>query len=346
MMRYLYLLTLLLVLSLFLTANTYRVKKGDTLWDIASAYKQDPFAWTAIWKGNSHIQNPHLIYPGDSIQLASDKPAPSGDVPNADSQKPDSYAVHRNRRMETTSSTPTRQRYQSIIPDLIFKAPFVTTSLKKGTLYPGESKITYNTPTGETLLLPYSKLTIRMGARSGVKAGQIYMIYQQEGPAKTFHKKKKLGHVTRMVGLAKIKKVYDNVSEALLIDCFGPIGQKAKAAPIQVPKPILVSSYAPYPNDGISAQITYIKDNPKTVLPYSYIILDKGQTRGFRPGDGVLIFDRNPITNKATKRILGEGIVVRSGKHTSTVLTKTARPGSLNTGDIAIAVQAAQTEGS
>jgi len=49
--------------------RTYVVKRGDTLWDIASLFLQDPWYWPEIWHENPQVENPHLIYPGDILTL-------------------------------------------------------------------------------------------------------------------------------------------------------------------------------------------------------------------------------------------------------------------------------------
>jgi len=57
--------------------DTYVVQKGDTLWDISAVFLQSPWLWPEIWHANPQIENPHLIYPGDQLNLVylNGKPA-------------------------------------------------------------------------------------------------------------------------------------------------------------------------------------------------------------------------------------------------------------------------------
>ncbi len=50
--------------------DEHRIQRGDTLWDIASLFLQNPWCWTRVWESNrEQVANPHRIYPGQRIVL-------------------------------------------------------------------------------------------------------------------------------------------------------------------------------------------------------------------------------------------------------------------------------------
>ena len=76
--RWLSLLVSLLILSgtslaIAAEGQVYTIKKGDTLWDLSKKFIDDPYYWPNIWAKNPEITNPHLIFPGQKIQILDGK---------------------------------------------------------------------------------------------------------------------------------------------------------------------------------------------------------------------------------------------------------------------------------
>lgn len=50
--------------------DSYKVKRGDTLWDISGLFLKRPWRWPELWGMNlEQIRNPHLIFPGQMLFL-------------------------------------------------------------------------------------------------------------------------------------------------------------------------------------------------------------------------------------------------------------------------------------
>ena len=68
--------------------QTYVVAKGDTLWDIAGKFLEEPWLWPELWRNNTDISNPHLIYPGDVLRLIFNEEGEAQIVVERPSNKP------------------------------------------------------------------------------------------------------------------------------------------------------------------------------------------------------------------------------------------------------------------
>jgi hypothetical protein len=72
---------------------SYEVQKGDTLWDISNLFLDKPWLWPELWRNNTQIENPHLIYPGDTLVLRYENGKPVIEVVRDEENVRDKNAI-------------------------------------------------------------------------------------------------------------------------------------------------------------------------------------------------------------------------------------------------------------
>ena len=131
--------------------------------------------------------------------------------------------------------------------------------------------------------------------------------------------------VARMVGFAKVQTMGDSLTRIHISQMFSD----ARISDLKVKKsfnlnPIQVETYEPvrevrYEDMGA---VFYALEPKLVVGPYSYIMSNQGSDNGFRPGNGVALWEHEIIDPGLPPRLLGRGIVVSSNRDESCILVR------------------------
>jgi hypothetical protein len=267
-----------------LIASAYIVKEGDTLWDLSDEFLHDPFAWPDLWENNRHIQDPHWIYPGDSIYFGdsireepmlrtaggknpcatavSDSSLPKGvtavgcdDADARDGNFEDMLGDLRNRDKKKKKTKSVDSYYYQKHPEpKIFNgyyqmnAPIIYSidSLKKDSSF-------FTIRSGEKkeplIHLPESEVVLGAGNKTTVKVkkGDLVEIFDARSisvPAAGGKKFDKFA-LLRITGIAKITAVGDNYSRAKIVQSFRDIRINQSKARLKKPlQSINVTGYS------------------------------------------------------------------------------------------------------
>jgi hypothetical protein len=322
------------VFALFVSA--YVVQKGDTLWDLSDEFLKDPFLWPDLWQANPHIQDPHWIYPGDTLCIPGDGPCPIAgqDYANVVEEEPENVIIPRGNadREDYASREGSQYRkpeqpkifntyYQRLMPML---EPIVDDKNKNRgwfRVYSDEANRPIYHYLEHDVLLDYGKRAfpkMKAGDMAELWSSAKVSVPNSKGTTDEYY-------LRRLAAIARVTGVGDSLSRAKILQSFGTLNVDAALARPQAPvKPIDVKSFKQVKQAKAEEMAGVLIVLDKNMLPtlYSYTLINKGKRDRYEPGSAVAFWDIDKKDATLPPRLLGRGMVVYSDNERSTVLIR------------------------
>ncbi|MCL2012076.1 MAG: LysM peptidoglycan-binding domain-containing protein [Cystobacterineae bacterium] len=240
----------------------HKVAEGDTLWSLAETYLGDSAEWLGLWAANEQIENPNWIYPGEVVYLKPPLPADESPVvepPNTPQP---------NRLIERPADLPSLIAVDTLItPEPIEGWGSIESSISQS-----------------EMLSPLDDIHIKLKQESRAQAGETFLIFRKQGKLKHPKTGEFLGHVSTVVGAARLysregqhamAKIIRANAEVLRGDMLGPMGE-SNIRPVYMRKN----------EKNMEGWVVATEPLASTMAGIQYLIfVDKGAADGVVPGN-------------------------------------------------------------
>lgn len=299
------------------------VRRGDTLWDIAWVYFNDPWVWPKVWSFNPSVTNPHWIYPGDLIRLYAKGEAP---------------VVVENVEEPVDVTQPPAISYDVSLRQLAYvdrdELEFVGEI--SGAV---EEKVLLST--GDHVYISYEGKPPTVGRR--------YAIYTEQQKVLHPKTKKHIGSYVRILGeltVVSVKK--DKRARAVIEDAVDVIERGDLVGPLQ--RTYRGDDVQLTPNErNLQGMIVAMLRSDQLIGEGQIVFLDVGSEQGVKKGNLFHVVRRGDAYTKTLEkeynvglddpdypsRSVGRVVVVQAGKHTSVGLVLSSKL-ELGVGDIVL----------
>ena len=271
--------------------ETYVVKKGDTLWDISNVFLKDPWHWPQLWHTNPQIKNPHLIYPGDVLNLVYVNGQPQLVLSRGRDIKlePEVRATPIERAipaipLEAINAFLNRGRI--VEPGLMEKAPYVLSG-KEGHLVGGAGDEIYGRGT----------FTAATESSYGIfRKGEVFVDPDS---------KEVLGVQALDIGLGKLLSVEKDVATLALNRSTQEVRRGDRLLP-EEERQINANFFPSAPEQDLKGRLLAVEGGVSQIGFMSVVVISKGAREGLKEGNLLAIYKTgetvsDPLNNDVVK---------------------------------------------
>lgn len=304
-------------------SNVHIIVRGDTLWDLANKYYNNPYLWPQLWEANTYITDAHWIYPGDPLLIQGE--ITTGDVPTTTGVDVGA-ATDTGQGTETTANVavPVGAPVPLGTEADIFCFGYlgeVDESLpnRVSAFEDVELKFTRRAKTQDTGVAEGDIIFINGGTASGLIAGDTYIVVKPQGLVKHPESGAIVGRHYDYRGQVRILCATDNSATAVVVQSCKDIhlGDALKPLPM-IPIPLArqtaLADACSAPSGKASGYIVNAQDYRYALGEGSIVQINLGREDFVEPGDFLTVFRENPATG-TPRQILGEvGILTAEGR--------------------------------
>lgn len=303
----------------------HKVVKKDTLWDIAKAELNDPFLWPKIWKENTWIANPDLIYPGQVIKIpvyliskekrgaeAASKTETSLKESVAETQSPAQEPQKPAAASKEPAKEDVKKEAAPIKPKPLVKLSLLMASGYMTDKIPGVGRVGESNST-QTIFGQDDLVYITLDRTA--QLGDKFYAIKSSGPVEHPITGKDIGYVITNSGILEIVKIIDGKILAKVTKSFREIRKGDSLDLYYDMEPPLTKT--PFRSPDINGMIVAVANDAVLQAMLDIIYIDKGCKDGIEAGD---VFRTYKIDAKAFPNSLIQVISCRD--HTATAIIK------------------------
>jgi LysM repeat protein len=266
--------------------DSYVVKRGDTLWGIAKVFLRDPWFWPEIWQVNPQVQNPHLIYPGDTLRLVYIQGRPTILL-----QRGDAARVAPRVRSEPLDSAVTAIPYATVAAFMSKPSVLAKEQIKDAPYVLATRDLHVVMADGDTL---YAR-----GFTGPVELGTHYNVVRVGDALRDPDDNRIVGYDGVFTGAGHITRGGDPATLIMTESARETeAGDKLFAGGVDVPLDFIPSA----PKVKTNGRIMAVSNGVTIIGQYEVVVINRGAADGLAPGNVLAVFQAGEVIHDTANK--------------------------------------------